>query len=70
MNRWVRDGERPPSGSTTPFSENLLLRLYPTHEDYVKKYLKAADRALADGFLLQADYDIAVDDATNAPIPN
>lgn len=120
MNRWVRDGVRPPrgtplgmgndnygnarggvrlpeiavpiatygannsaapgtdflsgmacslGGSTTLFSSNLLHKLYPTHDDYVNKYTKAADQTVSDGYMLQADRDVAVQDAANAAIP-
>jgi len=57
-------------GTTIPFSESKLLELYPTHEDYVEKYTTAADEALAEGYLLQADYDEVVEQAQAAPIPN
>jgi hypothetical protein len=57
-------------GSTTPFTETQLLKLYPTHDDYFKKYSEAADKALDGGFLLKADYDSAIKWAKSAPIPN
>jgi len=56
-------------GSQVPFSEETLLELYPTHEDYVQRYTAAADAALAAGFVLQADRDLAVQQAEAAPIP-
>ncbi len=116
LNRWVREGERPPSGdplqpgqvdqygnalggvriqdievpiatysmapalaanwwdilsvfvcgaggSTVSLTEQQLLELYPTHEDYVQQYTEAADEALANGYLLQADYETAIQKA-------
>jgi hypothetical protein len=57
-------------GAAEPFTEERLLQLYPTHDDYVKKYTQAADKALADGFLLQEDYQDAIEEAKAAPIPN
>jgi hypothetical protein len=57
-------------GSVVDFTEGQLLELYPTHEDYVREYTEAADRALADGHLLRADYDAAIAAANAAPIPN
>jgi hypothetical protein len=58
------------AGTAVPMSEAKLLELYPTHEDYVQKYTEAADKALMDGFLLQADYDEMIGLAKTAPIPN
>jgi hypothetical protein len=56
-------------GNTVPFTESKLTQLYPTHDDYVKKYTAAADEAVAKGYLLQADYDEVVKEAKAAPIP-
>jgi hypothetical protein len=55
--------------SATPFTADKLLQLYPTHDDYVQKYTQAADKALAAGFLLQADHDTGIQDAMKAKIP-
>jgi len=57
------------SGSVVQFTPDRLLQLYPTHDDYVQKYTQAADKAVAAGFMLQSDRDIAVDKAKNAPNP-
>lgn len=57
------------SGSVVPFTPDRLLQLHPTHDDYVQKYTQAADKAVAAGFMLQSDRDIAVDQAMKAPIP-
>jgi hypothetical protein len=51
-------------------TEQQLLELYPTHENYVQQYTKAADQALARGYLLRADYEAAIQKAQSAPIPN
>jgi len=57
-------------GSTEQFSEQKLLQLYPTHDDYVQKYTAAAEKAVADGILLEEDAELAIEAAKNAPIPN
>lgn len=58
------------SGSVVAFTAQQLLQMYPTHDDYVQKYTQAADKALAAGYELQADHDIAIQKAKAAPIPN
>ena len=57
-------------GSATPFTPDKLLQLYPTHDDYVQKYIQAADKTLAAGFLLKADHDTGIQDAMKASVPN
>lgn len=57
------------SGAVVPLTAQKLMALYPTHDDYVEKYTKAADKALPTGFLLQADHDYAVQRAQKAAIP-
>jgi len=57
------------AGSAVPFTPEKLKQLYPTHDDYVRKYTAAADKALMGGYLLQADYDEMVEAARAAPIP-
>jgi len=57
-------------GSTDFFTEEKLLQLYPTHEDYVQKYTVASEKAVADGFLLEKDSKTAIEEAKNASIPN
>jgi hypothetical protein len=56
-------------GTTTPFDAAKLRSLYPTHHDYVTKYIAAAARARDAGFLLPADYADAVAAARARPIP-
>jgi hypothetical protein len=46
-------------GSTTPFDDALLARLYPDHDAYVAAYGAAVDRLLADGFILEPDAEEA-----------
>jgi hypothetical protein len=58
------------SGSVVPLTSQQLLQAYPTHDAYVQTYTQAADKALAAGFLLQPDHDIAIQMAKAAPIPN
>lgn len=57
------------SGSTVPLTADQLQKLYPTHDDYVSKYTAAADKALAAGHLLKADYDESIKEAQNAKVP-
>jgi len=57
------------SGTVTAFTPDRLLQLYPTHDDYVQKYTQAADKAVAAGYMMQSDRDIAVAQAMMAPIP-
>ena len=42
-------------GSFVPFEKSELARRYPTHQAYVQQVVEAADRAVADRFLLEAD---------------
>jgi hypothetical protein len=57
-------------GSTTPFTSEQLIELYPTHEDYVQKVKDSANAALAAGFLLEPEAMGFIDEAENAPVPN
>jgi F0F1-type ATP synthase membrane subunit b/b' len=57
-------------GATETFTAEKLLQLYPTHDDYVQKYTAAAERALVAGYILEEDYEDAIEEAKNAPIPN
>ncbi|MGH6646838.1 alpha/beta hydrolase domain-containing protein [Aquabacterium sp.] len=56
-------------GSTTPFTAAKLNSLYPTHDDYVRKYKAAADSAVAKGHILAVDRDAVVLKASQAAIP-
>jgi hypothetical protein len=55
-------------GSRTPFDAATLQRLYPTHDEYVKKVRSSAASAAA--FILPADETAIVADAQAAPIPS
>lgn len=57
-------------GATEAFTPEKLLQLYPTHDDYVQQYTAAAEKAVADGILLEEDAAAAIEEAKNAPIPN
>lgn len=57
-------------GATEAFTQEKLLELYPTHDDYVQKYTTATEKAVADGILLEVDAAAAIEEAKNAPIPN
>ena len=51
-------------GFDTPFSNQVLERLYSSPSDYVAKYTAAATKLLNAGFLTQVDYDEAIAEAT------
>jgi hypothetical protein len=56
-------------GTTIPLAAADLLKLYPTHEDYVTKHKAAAEAAVASGYLLRADADESIKQAEAAAIP-
>lgn len=56
-------------GYTEYFDKAKLKALYPTHADYVAKFKKAADAALAAGHILPEDHVKALQRAQAAPIP-
>lgn len=45
------------NGTHVPFDTQTLNLLYPTHESYVSRFNAAADKNVADGFVLPADAD-------------
>ena len=57
-------------GSTTPFTAEKLMELYPTHEDYVAKVRASAEATQEAGFVLAAEAMDFVVEAENAPVPN
>jgi hypothetical protein len=57
-------------GHMVPFSPEDLKRLYPTHEDYVKKVNAEVDRMYSEGWFTKTDADQAKMDAANAHVPN
>lgn len=52
------------SGSHVPFSKAKLDSLYPTHADYVGKVTAAANKSVADGFLLPRDAEDVIANAS------
>jgi hypothetical protein len=56
-------------GSTTPFTPEKLLQLYPTHADYVAEVKAAASEAQAAGFLLEPEAKAMIAEAEAAPVP-
>lgn len=57
-------------GSTTPFSEETLTELYPTHADYVTQIEESARQAGEAGFLLEPEEESMVVEAESADVPN
>ncbi len=57
------------SGYTHPFSADMLLAMYPTHDDYLSKYTAAVRAGVESGFLLPVDAEEAVKNATSASVP-
>ena len=51
----ARDGTLVLTGSTTPFSDEMLRALYPTREVYRARYKQAAEAAVDAGVLLAPD---------------
>jgi hypothetical protein len=51
----ARDGTLVLTGSTTPFSDEMLRALYPTREVYRARYKQAAEAAVDAGVLLAHD---------------
>jgi hypothetical protein len=54
------DGVLQMFGTTTPFDNATLHRLYASPEDYARKFKAAADAAVAAGFLLPVDAEALV----------
>ena len=57
-------------GSVTPFTPDMLMDLYPEHDDYVKKVTASARKTREAGFILEPEEQGFVSDAQNAPVPN
>jgi hypothetical protein len=57
-------------GSTTPFTPDMLMQLYPTHDDYVMKVKDAASEQRMARFLLEPEEAGFVSDAEKAAVPN
>jgi hypothetical protein len=56
-------------GTTVPFNAEMLVALYPTHEDYVAAVNDATDRAVDAGFIRPADAPLIKTAATESAIP-
>ncbi|MDD2978455.1 MAG: alpha/beta hydrolase domain-containing protein [Hespellia sp.] len=61
--------KNPQDSAYVPFSEERLLKLYPTHTDYVKKMFAAIDEMLFQNFISVQDADRMKKEAVMAPIP-
>ena len=57
------------AGSHVSFDAAKLHALYPTHEDYVAKFTKAADAVYARGFILRSGRDALIAEAKSAAVP-
>jgi hypothetical protein len=57
-------------GSTTPFTPTELAALYPTHDDFVRKWTASLFTNVAKGFLLPEDATELYDAAAASTIPN
>jgi hypothetical protein len=57
-------------GSTTPLTSTQLHALYPTHDDFVAKWLTSVSANVAAGFLLPADAPELINAAASSTIPN
>ncbi len=56
------------SGWYVPFDAATLAKLYPTHEAYVARVTASANKAVADGFMLQEDAQRLIDEADASSI--
>jgi hypothetical protein len=56
-------------GTTNPFDEATLRRLYPSREQYLDRYARALRRAVRRGFILEADVPAILFEAALSPIP-
>ena len=57
-------------GSFVPFEQNELARRYPEHRTYLQRVAYAADRAVADRFLLEADAERILAEAVGSDVGN
>jgi len=56
-------------GSTTPFTPEKLMQLYPTHADYVDEVKASAKMAEQGGFLLEPEAQAMIAEAEAAAVP-
>jgi hypothetical protein len=57
-------------GSTTPFTPDELMKLYPTHDDYLMKVQESASKQRMTRFLLEPEETGFVSEAQKAAVPN
>ncbi|HEY4281226.1 MAG TPA: alpha/beta hydrolase domain-containing protein [Conexibacter sp.] len=57
------------AGTSAPFDAATLQRLYPTHDDYVRKLTAAVGDAVADGFVAPYDADALIEEAKDSAVP-
>jgi hypothetical protein len=56
-------------GTTVPFDDATLASLYPSHDEYVRRVLRATRAAVRDGFILPADVEAIRQGAMASDIP-
>jgi hypothetical protein len=56
------------SGWFVPFDAATLAKLYPTHDAYVARVTASANKAVADGFMLQDDAERLIAEADASSI--
>jgi hypothetical protein len=56
------------SGWYMPFDAATLAKLYPTHDAYVARVTASANKAVADGFMLQDDAQRLIDEANASSV--
>lgn len=57
------------SNIITPFPPDKLKKLYPTHEDYVRKVVEAVMKMIQCGFVLPEDAAVIIMEAMDAAVP-
>jgi hypothetical protein len=57
------------SGWDTPFSRQKLVHLYPTHQDYVKRFASGAHQLASEGLWTARDAEAAIQGAKAANVP-
>jgi hypothetical protein len=56
-------------GYKIPFNKDVLEKLYPTHESYVRKVRAQAEKMFSDGLLTRDDADYLIMSAEKSSIP-
>jgi hypothetical protein len=57
------------AGHEIPFTQAKICELYPSHADYVAAVTASVEQLAADGFLLKADGDLLITDASARVFP-